>query len=61
MPAHERFYQGTVWTVAAGPLQWVGCKVIILGEVYHKDNELWVRVCTRTTCEEFEACLSWLD
>lgn len=61
MPAHERFYRGTEWDIAAGPENFIGCRVLITGEVYEKDDELWVRVMTRTTCEEFEACLSWLS
>lgn len=62
MPLHERFYKGTRWVVAAGPLHWIGQRVIILGDIYEKDDDLWVRAATvGHPDEEFEACLSWLS
>lgn len=61
MPLHERFYPGTVWVIAAGPVSWMGVRVIVVGEIYTKDDDLWVPVISRKTSAPLEACLSWLS
>jgi len=60
MPAHERFYKGTQWNVAAGPTHLMGKKVTVTGEVYEDENELWVEV-TDNGEDRFDVSLSWLS
>jgi hypothetical protein len=60
MPVTERFYVGTRWVVAAGPVEYMGLIVRVTGEVYDHDGDLWVEV-ESSHSSRFHASLSWLS